>query len=62
MAAEELLLEDFDIPDAIDYISEVCEKFGFDQNLYKHLKTLMITDLQAPHLCMLHYQLIIFSV
>ena len=62
MAAEELLLEDFSIPNAIDYISEVCEKFGFDPDLSKHLKTLMITDFHAPYLCMLHFQLIISEV
>ena len=62
MAAEELLLEDFSIPNAIDYISEVCEKFGFDPDLSTHLKTLMITDFHAPYLCMLHFQLIISEV
>ncbi len=55
--AEPELLGDLNLEASIQYVAEVCGRFGYSLDLARQLRTLFITDLHQPYLCMLHFQL-----
>ncbi|WBU55408.1 hypothetical protein [Paracoccus sp. SCSIO 75233] len=51
------LLGDLDLENCIAYVAAVCRGFGYSGDLADQLRTLFVTDLHPPYLCMLHFQL-----
>lgn len=51
------LLGDLDLQNCIAYVADVCGGFGYSGDLADQLRTLFVTDLHPPYLCMLHFQL-----
>ncbi|MBV5259210.1 hypothetical protein FLX56_12370 [Synechococcus moorigangaii CMS01] len=51
------VLGDLHFDDCVKYVSDICIRFGYAEDLHAQLRTLLVSDLHPPYLCMLHFQL-----
>lgn len=62
LAAESELLGDLNLEDGIEYVANVCMRFGYTNDLGTQLRTILVENLHPPYLCMIHFQLTILSI
>ncbi len=51
------LLGDLDLSESIDFVAAVSARFGYTGDILTQLRTLFLTDLHPPYLCIMHFQL-----
>lgn len=54
--AEPDLLGDLTLEEAVEYVASTCQTFGYHEDLYRQLRTLLIDERHTPYLVMLHFQ------